>query len=442
MVKYKTARQEALEAKEDAARENYATFLGVRALKQKLSDSIRAVGSLFEMWDTDGDGQISKEEFTQAVAALGVNATPRVYDLVFDEFDPDESQTIGYEEFLNFALRDALARSASRVMDFFKKFDADESGEIGPGEFREAVSALGYDVPRQHLDAIFATMDEDGSGHINFRELHRHLRQGNSIKLKKSLRKGGAGKIRMSTNERFNADPYADPSQPDKKTPLNRSSPVPFEPANRPTTAPPPSTMAKGPIPEAMSALLPPPPTAPNLAPPPLGQLLMQNAGAPSAAPQRSPSLFKLTITGDLTTIKPGTAPAGVGGRRPERYPRPGGGGGPRSPEGRFIGYAAHGLVVCNQPRRRSILDEKTEIAAQRFRGEELAFTRKTVPGYRGHSWREPLPAITHDKLPVWTGSCAGPFNRVHLPEKPIPRGLFASVMRRRPSPDRRHIVF
>ena len=76
------------------------------------------------------------------------------------------------------------------------------------------------------------------------------------------------------------------------------------------------------------------------------------------------------------------------------------------------MGFGAHGMIVCDQSRRRSIHDEKAEIAAQRIKGEPLAFRRKTVPGFGGHSWREPLPTITHDLQPLWTAS----FTRVRLP--------------------------
>ena len=73
---------------------------------------------------------------------------------------------------------------------------------------------------------------------------------------------------------------------------------------------------------------------------------------------------------------------------------RPGGGGGPRTAQGRFVGYAARGFIVCDEKRRRTIQDERVEWAMQRSRGPELVFNKKTIPGSTGPRWCEPLPGI------------------------------------------------
>ena len=54
---------------------------------------------------------------------------------------------------------------------------AQRGGVVDQVEFRDAVRALGYDAPNAELDALFRSFDEDGSGEISYRELHRALRQ-------------------------------------------------------------------------------------------------------------------------------------------------------------------------------------------------------------------------------------------------------------------------
>ena len=97
-------------------------------------------------------------------------------------------------------------------------------------------------------------------------------------------------------------------------------------------------------------------------------------------------------------------------------HPGPGLGGSPR-PIGRprvnavggivdgyeFMGYAARGMNIGREGSRRTMQDEKAEIAAQRITGPEPMYRKRTVPTYRGHSLREPLPSITHHAEALWT---------------------------------------
>ena len=53
------------------------------------------------------------------------------------------------------ALRDALARSLSKVMNLFKKWDVDHDGRISKKEFRKAIPNMGFDAPREHIDELF-----------------------------------------------------------------------------------------------------------------------------------------------------------------------------------------------------------------------------------------------------------------------------------------------
>ena len=186
----------------------------------------------FQIWDINGDGTISKDEFQQAVNALDIRVSQKACDKVFDEFDPDGSGTVSYTEFLRFALRDALAKSSTRVMDLFKGIDSDGSGEVNAEEFRKAVKSLGFEVPRDLCDSVFDTMDADKSGSLSFKELNRQLRQGASITLCKKLRVGGE-RIRVSATERnrpSELDPeYHPPPGSTRRRPSNPEVLGPFK---------------------------------------------------------------------------------------------------------------------------------------------------------------------------------------------------------------------
>ena len=82
----------------------------------------------------------------------------------FAAMDADGSGTVDMSEYLRWSLRDALARSAERVMDLFRSWDLDRSGTVDKEEFHWAVCALGVEVARADTDAVFDSLDDDGSG--------------------------------------------------------------------------------------------------------------------------------------------------------------------------------------------------------------------------------------------------------------------------------------
>ena len=54
--------------------------------------------------------------------------------------------------------------------------DVDGSGTINEPEFRKALVLLGHgDVPAEEIHDVFASLDTDGSGSVEYRELYLAL---------------------------------------------------------------------------------------------------------------------------------------------------------------------------------------------------------------------------------------------------------------------------
>ena len=67
------------------------------------------------------------------------------------------------------------------------------------GALRECLTcSCGFDAPTAEVDRLFREIDADGSGVIEFRELHKVLRQGASIQLDDVMRAGAAGEIELA----------------------------------------------------------------------------------------------------------------------------------------------------------------------------------------------------------------------------------------------------
>ena len=86
-------------------------------------------------------------------------------------FDVDEDSDKSVAE----QLRDALSKSAVRVVDLFKDWDTDGNGKVSKEEFHKAMGLLGFSVPAEDIDALFNSWDPDGSGLLSMDELDKQL---------------------------------------------------------------------------------------------------------------------------------------------------------------------------------------------------------------------------------------------------------------------------
>ena len=129
--------------------------------------------------DADNDGKLDFAEFCKFVREREEGEfTDAGAAEAFRLLDEDGSGKIDMAEYLLWSLKDALARSASRVVDLFRLWDEDRSGTVDKAEFHKAVRALGFDVEREDTDAVFESLDDDNSGKLEYKELALMLRKG------------------------------------------------------------------------------------------------------------------------------------------------------------------------------------------------------------------------------------------------------------------------
>jgi Ca2+-binding EF-hand superfamily protein len=167
------------------------------ALNTKLAAHLRGLRQHFEQADEQGSGLVDLPGFQAAVRAMGVAASDARCAAAFLELDFDRSGTISYDEYVRFALREALSASFGKVVDLFRKWDADGDGHVSKAELQRACDEIGFDAPTEDLDALFEQFDADGSGKVSYQEMHKLLRQGGAMQLSPSLRPGA---VRMATD--------------------------------------------------------------------------------------------------------------------------------------------------------------------------------------------------------------------------------------------------
>ena len=84
---------------------------GETTIAQQIAAALRAratrVLDLLREWDKDGDGEISRQEFHEAMTKMGLDAPKKDIDELFSEWDADGGGTLEFKE-----LKDILAKSA------------------------------------------------------------------------------------------------------------------------------------------------------------------------------------------------------------------------------------------------------------------------------------------------------------------------------------------
>merc|ERR1719458_680645 len=122
---------------------------GLHGSGMKMND--QEVMTVFAMADTDGDGEISLQEFSALLGSSSGSA-------------PAAAPSSGSLQF----------RSVDEVKNAFKKFDINNDGHLDRNEFKQLVASCngGSD---QAADALFKQGDSDGDGKLDYQELIKLL---------------------------------------------------------------------------------------------------------------------------------------------------------------------------------------------------------------------------------------------------------------------------
>merc|ERR1712062_671427 len=85
----------------------------------------------FDLFDTDGSGEIDSKELEVAMRALGFEPKKEEIQKMISDVDDDGSGTIRYEEFLKMMTHKILNRdSKDEILMVSRLFDDDEAGNI------------------------------------------------------------------------------------------------------------------------------------------------------------------------------------------------------------------------------------------------------------------------------------------------------------------------
>ena len=141
--------------------------------------AVRHLAMEYDAMDLDTSGKLDFREFSKLVRAREMAIhTEEALRQRFEDLDADGSGTVDVPEFIKFALRDALARTALPVASLLASWDSDQTGDISLAEFRDAVRFFGFEARDAEIDAVFHEFDVNHNGSLDIVELTRTLEGG------------------------------------------------------------------------------------------------------------------------------------------------------------------------------------------------------------------------------------------------------------------------
>ncbi|CAH1775337.1 unnamed protein product [Owenia fusiformis] len=136
----------------------------------------------FRVFDKNNDGKITREELKTTMVELGEKLTEEEIDAMLKDADLNKDGVIDYTEFVQM-----MSRRFSHSLDYtengkfspeqvadlriaFNLLDKDKDGTITKDELKVVMTAFHQSVTDKELDEIFAKVDLDRNGRIDFKE--------------------------------------------------------------------------------------------------------------------------------------------------------------------------------------------------------------------------------------------------------------------------------
>ncbi|GLH02218.1 hypothetical protein R5R35_006874 [Gryllus longicercus] len=138
----------------------------------------RDMKEAFELFDTEGKGQIDIKELKVAMRALGFEPKKEEIKRMVAEIDKDNTGILTFDDFCKL-MSEKMAEKDSReeIMKAFRLFDDDETGKISFKNLKRVSRELGENLTDEELQEMIDEADRDGDGEISQDEFLRIMKK-------------------------------------------------------------------------------------------------------------------------------------------------------------------------------------------------------------------------------------------------------------------------
>ena len=143
--------------------------------------------TIFMTFDTDGSGELDKNEVTVMARYLNYARTPQEIDRMFALMDRDGSGSLSLAELLTWmkyhrpdpqALYGMTQSKYHEVMFQFHQYDSNADGCLNEREFAQLCKSMKYATTDGEAKRIFMSIDTDRNGTVNLHEFLTFCKNG------------------------------------------------------------------------------------------------------------------------------------------------------------------------------------------------------------------------------------------------------------------------
>jgi calmodulin len=139
-------------------------------------DQIEEIKDAFNLFDKDGDGNITTKELGTVMRTLGQNPTENELQEMINDVDADGSGSIEFSEFLNLMAKKMKDTDINEeLIEAFKVFDKDLSGWISTDDLRKIVNDAEESFSPEMIEAMIQCADVNNEGKINYRDFIKSI---------------------------------------------------------------------------------------------------------------------------------------------------------------------------------------------------------------------------------------------------------------------------
>jgi len=125
----------------------------------------------FDLFDTDGSGNIDVKELTVAMKALGCEPKPGEIEKMIADVDDDGGGEIGFDEFLKMMTHKILNKDPKEdMLKAFRLFDDDSTGFVTFKNLKRVAKETNQTLDDTELEEMLTDADKDGDGQLNEEE--------------------------------------------------------------------------------------------------------------------------------------------------------------------------------------------------------------------------------------------------------------------------------